>query len=478
MWSKRSDILRAAFLVVLAGFFAYWVYFVIKWAGYPYQFEYSEGFNLWVAQHIWSWNWHINGPPYIPLFYPQLSFIIINLWQHLVGGGYATARIVSVASTLSCVTACAVIAWHYTKDKYTTAVAFLLPLALPVVRGWSVVAREDLIGIQFELWGFYLAVKYFKDSRIYWSIPLFVLAIWCKQITLLAWASVGVVLISQNWKRGVAFALVSIAAVVLPFGVVDLFTKGQFIYQLFVVNGSTTPFFINAGFLNIEHGILAQVVGLVVIILCYQSFRFKKEPVILVYAVVSVVGGFVLLSMGGGYINRTLESAFAVSIGIALCIYWIRGAKSFDYGGIVFYCLCIVLGLSLLSGIPMPDSGYAARVQQVAQIIKGSDYPVWSDNLNPLLIDGLQAYSEPFVFTNAENKGVWNDAKFVSDIMNERIEYFVMSQPLTSPNLTRIKQSEIDIIKENYTLVYNNDNQSGDPSYQLFVYEANRLVNG
>jgi hypothetical protein len=125
--------------------------------------------------------------------------------------------------------------------------------------------------------------------------------------------------------------------------------------------------------------------------------------------------------------------------------------------------------------ILMPDKAYDKAAARVEAIIKNTEQPVLTDNAGLILNAGKTPYYEPFIYTNLEHLGYFDQNIIINDLNNQRIDYLVFQQPVTagSYNHTLFTPGVVNAIDTRYRIVYTYVTFSS--GYRLCVYESNSL---
>jgi len=123
----------------------------------------------------------------------------------------------------------------------------------------------------------------------------------------------------------------------------------------------------------------------------------------------------------------------------------------------------------------MPDKAYVSATADVKEIIKNTNEPILTENAGLVLSAGKTPYYEPFVYTNLEQLGYFDQNIVINDLNNQRMDYLVLERPESPGNYdsTRFTPQIAAAIDSNYRIVYTFFNFSWGSHF--CVYESNSL---
>lgn len=170
------------------------------------QFDYDEGWNA-LRQ--------IQAAHFLPLYaappglditnYPPLSFHIVGLLSLLTGDVTITARLLSLAALAAiCLLAGALVRLFTPARHAGTCAALLFALWIELWMPNRIGVNDpQLLGMVFEMLGFYLFVRGAGSGRGVWlSAPLFAMALFTKHNLLALPLGAGLTLLAaQDWRR-------------------------------------------------------------------------------------------------------------------------------------------------------------------------------------------------------------------------------------------------------------------------------------
>ena len=196
---------------------------------WPWQFDFSEGVNLDAATLLAQGTniYRHNGPdafvsaPYTPLFY------VLNVpFAWLFGPTFGPGRIMSLIATIAIAV---LLAWCVRKVAASWAfgaLAGVIWLSASPVIVWSALYTQSMLAPAFEIAGLAWVLAWPEGRRSYVSIIFFALAFFTKQTAVDAPVAVALWLLVRDVRHGLRFVAWMAAAVLVPFGVANLATKG------------------------------------------------------------------------------------------------------------------------------------------------------------------------------------------------------------------------------------------------------------
>ncbi len=425
----------------------------------PYQIDYGEGLILDGALRIR----HAR-----PLYANPLAFPVI---LHVYGPaayaavacvlpGGAVSFQISRALILTCSVALSLLLSYilrYLTGSWCIGLAFgLLLLTLPAFRFWLYLVRADVIGILFSIVGVALYISTAKFW--YWSIPFWVLAIFCKYTLIAAPLAVFThLLLHRQWKRGLGFAAGLGLLCAFAFLVLQITTDGWFAFHMFSTHPdrySLVQFFALAGLVWLS----APVVTGLALWYVAQDFHAHERSFAAVYFLTSCLTA---LSAGklGSTTNHFLECMLASCLCAGLAYSQLTSACSTRVTPITVLLSASVLVGVILQNRPnqQPSSGLTDCGKAYQYVRDSPSSRILSENLSPLLVAGKSILvSDPYVYSQFVKRGLWPDRK-VEHLV--KLRYFDLIILGTDPPEMRLHGSDawsdgfIDLANENYRTV-------------------------
>ena len=179
-----------------------WVY-TLRHTGvlYTYEPRFIDGFSI----------------PYPPLYY-----CIWTGLSYLLGEKLFTGELLTLVSSILVIIALYFGCKYLIKDKLLVLIGPILFLCSGYIAYWSVSPKSDMLGLLFSLIGVLLVL----GKKIYWSIPLFLLAFLTKQVFITAPIAVVLYLVfkRESRKTGIIFLLGYISSLLITLGVIQIRT--------------------------------------------------------------------------------------------------------------------------------------------------------------------------------------------------------------------------------------------------------------
>jgi hypothetical protein len=467
-----------ALIIICSYFLIRYIIFIVSWINFPAQLDFGESPNMYVAQ-LWAngqWKWDISVFPYFTSVYPPVFFIITSLFIKIFGFSLVIGRIIEVVSYVGSMFILYLIAREFLKNKWLAIAIGMLPLSVCIIRDWSIMAKNDMLAIFFELIGILFVVKYKKSNWFYVSILFFTLAFFTKQNIAAGAIATCIYLIFTQLERGIKYSLLMGASIIVQIVIGNFFTDNEFYKHIFIYT-ATTPYF--QSWQTILKMIIVSYVPFIVsfCLSVWYIWKFKKQlsyPA--VFFIVVLLVDIVLIGHKGGFVNYQIEIAFASFIMLSLIIPLIlTHYKSFIIAGMLVPSVLIFGNFNDAVHMPL-KSNYLPSYDKVVSFIQSTDKPVYSENIGVVLKANKQPYTEPFVFANLTMLGKWNKQILINDLEKGNIEYVVLERPIKDYQNERTLPIAQDTISDNYKLIYSNIDKNSPEyyDYNLFVYKYNK----
>lgn len=427
-----------------------------------------------------AWNWDIAQQPYMTLMYGGVVPIIMTPLIKVFGFSLTLGRMVMVVSTLLIAVFSYLIVRRATGKWWAGALAGLLLFTSPTIRDWSLQARPDMLATLFSVAGLYLAIKYYHTRWFYISILVFVIAIHTKTSAVSGLGAVGLYLLIYDRRMLLKYGGLMLALVVATFGIANIATNGGYLQHLTTYN-QTYPFTWQWDVILGNMGtVLVPLWGLLLFAMTYTLLAFRGEKrydIVALYFIVATTIGLLVSVREGSFINYMVE--FIIATTICACMLFphlVRWLKVPEKRGITYSYLAFLLVIMAVfctpHAFPFPDAEYDKNVEYITNYINGSDKPVLTENAGLVLNAGKVPYIEPFVFTNLQQLGYWDEAPYIKAIEDQQFDYIVLRSPATYPPRTgtgHFTLGVMDAIADNYVIVY--EPEGGYYWYGLCLYE-------
>ena len=491
-WLKQNPALVVV-LISCIGYGALYITSAIKWIPYPNQIDYGEGLIVYIDK-LWAngtWNWDINIPPYIPLMYGVGLPLIAMPFIKIFGVSLVIERSIMFASTIIICAGLYFIAKKATGKTIYGILGALLPLTQPIIRDWSLMARVDMLAVMFSFIGFCLAVKFRDNKWIYVSIILFVCAFFTKISAIAGVGAVLIYLLIYNRKVFIKYTSIFVGSILGIFGFLQLITKGGYYYNVILCNRTVDKIWnlpamlTNISILMMPLAVVFIMAAVKVIKAIRNKERDRIDMLIVLYFIVAMGLNFSFALRPGGFLNYYLEFIIGACLCATIAFPSIINKAKEDYGKTGkamangFMIMFLVAGFStmcLKHAFPFPNEKYTEETKIVTRLIGDTNRPVITENSGLVVNACKDIYIEPFEFTNMAALELIDDTNYVNDYRNQYFDYIILRIPIYMrlDGDLHFKKEIIDIIGENYTLIY-------EPSenfywYGLFVYESNNKI--
>lgn len=260
-----------------------------------------------------------SSPPYVSSIYTPLHYLPFALLVALVGPNLAAARLLCLFNTALL----ALVLYRWVSWRTSRPAAALLSVAvlftfLPVAN-WAAAARADTLAVAFSMAGGYLVDRYWHRRGLWLAIPLLVLAFFTKQTQVAAAAAAGLYLLAVAPRRALGFGALYLAALGIPFLLLDLLT-GHGLYRHVVEYNSVQPHWWWRGKQLFKTYVLSYA-GYLAIALggAPALLRHGRIPFPAVYLATSLLSTATVISDGADF-NHYIETATVTSllVGVSL----------------------------------------------------------------------------------------------------------------------------------------------------------------
>ncbi|NOZ06196.1 MAG: glycosyltransferase family 39 protein [Chloroflexi bacterium] len=433
---QGATLLAFGLLALFLLAFAYRSWAVIR---FPYTIEYGEGPVLDWARQFARGGWPykpIEGFPYTFSVYTPLYLWLSAQFLRLGGPALWGGRLISAGSILLSAWVIYALARREKTAQRWAMMAALLFLASPFAYRWATFFRPDALALAFSLAGMYLAYpvgeKTFAPRRIFFASLLFLLAFYTKQSFVAAPLAYGLVLLSQDRRRGLLWALGMVTAGGLAFAGLNLATGGTFFTD--VVIGNANPYNL-AAFLRFTGGFLA-LVALIAISAGGELLMEWRERHLSLAGVYFLCAALVTLSAGkaGAWENYYLETLAVMCLLAAMAWQRLGDRRNGGWATLLVALLVIAqLGLFLPGFERLGPVAEAAWLQHTAQIdeqlsarLAGVPDPILAEDMGILAVNDRPVAIHSFVYTQLAAQGAWDPAPFLQDLAAHRFPLLVL----------------------------------------------------
>jgi hypothetical protein len=425
----------------------------------PYQIDYGEGLMLEGALRMSHAQPLYTDPFTFPVVLHEYGPVAYAAGASVLPNGAASfpaGRILILVCSVAVSLLLGVILRRLTGSWWIGLSFGFLLLTLPAFRIWSYLFRADVIGIVFSMTG--IALYLLHDKRQYWSIPFFLLALFCKYTLIAAPVAVFIHLfLNRKTKRAFAFAAGLGLASALTFIVIQIGTGGWFAIHMFSIHPdpySLTHFLVPAVLIAAS----APVVTALAAWYATLDFREGKRSFLPIYFVVSSLTALTAGKLGANrnhFIEWMVASCMCAGMGYFLMLskHYARAVQA-----------TVLLGASILVGVVAQNRlcqqapADMVECDSAYRYVKdSSSSQILSENLGPLLAGGKPVLvSDPFVYGQLVKHGLWPDRR-VEELVSEH--YFGLIVMSSDPSQMKAHGSEtwpeslVNAIDRNYRTV-------------------------
>jgi len=319
-WLRRALALLPAFFILL------FLFTSLRRLGYPFSFDQIEASmvtSVWRIAHGQA----LYAPPtpdFVPFLYAPLYFYLAAALSKVIGVGYASLRLISIAGTLAAIALIYAIVFGETRSRLASfAAAGLYAACYHPLQGWFDIGRVDSLFVFLLL----LAIYCTRRAPILLAVLVWLVAFQVKQTIL----PVAVLVLCADWQcprrllLGLTTLLAGFAASILIF---NRLTGGWYSFYLFGTSKGlpwvwrTAVFYIPVDLLGALG--LASLIVLASLLAVPPALRSRATQFYLVVSFAIYASIWYLRAHAGSAVN-TLMPAYAwtaVLFGIALDRLW------------------------------------------------------------------------------------------------------------------------------------------------------------
>ncbi|MGN6673968.1 MAG: hypothetical protein ACTHMA_11745 [Thermomicrobiales bacterium] len=461
---------------------------------YPFQVDDSEGVILsearWLARGVDPYQParpdFFTAAPYTPIF------LLLNAAAFAAGPfTFKVGRGIALLATLAFATGVGALAGWRTRKALLALWAALAVLTLDLVAVWAVRARPDHLALACNLaglaaiWVHWPAPAAAKERRprdwplLGLAVGCFALGFFTKQTLLAAPAAAGLYLLVARPRLGLTFGALYAGAVLIPFLLIDLVTRGGFYQHIVAFHSSWSaadyrhlaepfarrywPLLLGAALLPIT--VLLTARG-------RAARRADRDLLPALYLAFAALGSLGAGTHGGNH-NHFVETLVVAVLCAALLANRLLEAPR-PWTHLVGAVVPVLLSLALLNEAHVGVTGWLARDfrtplpaeragwAQVASFVTNDPGPVYSDNVGLLLVAGKDVYyTDPFTLAYAVNTGQWDDRALVARVMRGdfsliALRYDLFDQDAAKGPPTDMTPALYNAIRARYRVVQRN----------------------
>jgi hypothetical protein len=409
----------------------------------PYQIDYGEGLLLDGAVRIRQSQALYPNPFAFPVVLHVYGPVAYAAGALVLPGGRASfppGRFLILTCSVALSLLLGTILRRLTGSWWIALSFGCLLLTLPAFRFWLYLLRADVIGVVFSTIG--VALYLFGEKSWYRSVPFFALAMFCKY-TLIA-APVAVFLhltLNRKARQGLGFAMGLGLVSTLAFVFLQIHTDGWFAFHMFSTHPdrySLMQFFALATLVWVS----APVVTALAVWCVAHDFRGKRLGFPSLYFAASSITALTAGKLGSTtnhFVELMVACCLCAGLGYSLLLsrYAARSVP-----------LTVLLSASILIGVIIQNRSSLQPSRELAEcdqaylyVRKSPSSRILSESLGPLLLAGKPILvSDPFVFGQSVQHGVWPDRR-VEGLVDE--QYFGLIVMSRDPSQSKPHDSDI-----------------------------------
>lgn len=421
---------------------------------YPYQLDYAEGYiavEAWqfsVGRTIYS---SLEDYPYLVGNYPPLYPLIQAPFFFIFGPSLFWGRLICVLSAIGILILLFFIVWRHTRSFLSSILAPLIVMNAYAFYEWLGYARVDFPAIFFSIAGLAVLMKGEDKKRLRLAALFFLLSVYTKQIQIFAPVSACIYLFLRDKRKGLRFFcwLVGLGAGI--FILLNIITKGQYYLHTVVYNANRYDWWQTkkwlAHLLRLYPFYLSSIF-LVVATILYERLKWntKREKVVpdlfIIYAVTGMISVFTIGKIGAAA-NYLLEFHIALALLFGLGSGWlVRSLPDWNKKiGLAIMCLLVILLVNLhaihvirfqriLFSRPDPDRIAREKGDELLEMIRDYPDPILCEQPIFLLLSGKEVLFQPFIMSQIQKEGKWDQERLLSDLDSARFSMIVTGQDM------------------------------------------------
>ena len=168
-------------------------------------------------------NGYVSGG-YCMIPYPPVYYTLWGLIDRISGPTGSTGPAISFVATILTGVLLYFLVTRLTKKKLLGLVGSVLFLTSVTVTDWSIAPKSDMLALMFTILGVFLVVR----NKIFWAVPIFVLAVFTKQSYIIAPLAVVFYLLLKDRKQVLPFTCCLGVSLLVPFIAINYGTHGEF----------------------------------------------------------------------------------------------------------------------------------------------------------------------------------------------------------------------------------------------------------
>ena len=471
---------------------------------YPYQLDYAEGYvavESWQLSRGESIYPSLEDYPCLVGNYPPLYPLVCAPFFLLFGPSLFWGRLICALSALGI---CAVMIIVMGKREGWFLPVVLSPalfLCTYELYEWIGYARVDLPAIFLSLLGLAFLSGELTKSRLRLALVCFVLSIFTKQVQIIAPASACVYLVWKDRKTGLRFTAWFLGLVLGIFLLLNLLTRGQYYKHTVLYNANIYDWWQlgNVWLRHIFRFYLFYLSSILIVgaTVVYRWICARKRqgafPIPDLFSIYAILGALSFFTIGkvGAASNYLLEFHVALGLFFGLNIARIGDLSRMSFTRSVQISLIVILGVlihlhalyvvktyPLLFSRPNPHKQDFAKGNKMLDIVGDFPDPILCEQPIFLLLSGKKILFQPFIMSELQKEGKWNQQRFVDDLKQRRFSLIVTGQDVRNTgHFWQYTREMIQAIREQYTPLLNENSpwkaalESPSGGIPYFIYK-------
>lgn len=430
----------------------------------PFPIEWGEGIVIDLAHLIVKPSCvykPLVGYPYVVGIYPPAYLYLTNIAGRFFENPFLGGRIVALSSAVGCALLIFLILLRETGRWEISSVGALTYTSLSYVYDYAAMARVDSAGCFFALLGIYLIYR----RHHYWAALVLVVALYTKQSMVAAPVACFAWLAFTERRKAIGPFLFFLSVSLGVFLVLQHATGGRFF--LHIMRYTIHTYHLGQLMLIVREALGGTCVLLAFAILYIAAGRGRRPRVDLFSLYwIMVCGTLLFAGKVGSSFLYLIEYAGACSLLFGLSLGWIYhylGRRGTPTAYAITILTFALIGIQIAGSRDtclyvkrFEGSRSLERDRICLDLIMKDDGPVLTEDVGLLINAERDVLFHPFAISEMSRLGVWDEGRFVGDIMSRKFSLIVLESPASGPNyftFLRFTPGMLNAISENYRLV-------------------------
>ena len=187
-------------------------------------------------------------PPFIVGNYPPVFPLMGAVFMKIFGTTFTAGRMVSTLSIFGASILVGLIVWQGTGQILPGIFAGGVLITMPLGIGtWGPFNRVDSLSLFWSMLTVFLVLRYAGTGKIWWAIPFAVLTIYTRQDVVDGIFASFCYLVVKDWRRAIWVAVITTAAIMGIFVVLQIWTHGAFYLNTVTDNNNSLNWGVTMG---------------------------------------------------------------------------------------------------------------------------------------------------------------------------------------------------------------------------------------